>query len=280
MLLWLHFIGYIFTVLTAQASADGHFLQPWTASRGRRPKDYSDNINYVVGTQVITQWTADFSNASIDLVQDNHPGSYNKTTWSWKVTYAGLDPTFNNIFYLSVISADGSESFTSHYFNISRAESKSLATAVATSSVSLPSTTPGSQAPPTSQSPPPPPATITVTPPKDGGSTPPSTIAGVVVGTVVGTLFLAGAAWWAWTKSKKKRDDEKMPSVQQPAPPTSSIQPEPQEVDRNQIYELPKTDRERMFELQETGRSRMFELQETGRSRIFELDGSGRAART
>ncbi|KAL8812597.1 MAG: hypothetical protein Q9223_007249, partial [Gallowayella weberi] len=205
--------------------------------------------------------------------------SYNKTTWGWKVTYAGLDPTFNNVFYLSVTSADGSESFTSHYFNISSAESKSLSTAAATSSVSLSPTTPAPQASQTSQSPLPPPATVTVTPPKDKGSTPPSTLAGVVIGTVVGTLLLAGAAWWAWTKSKKKRNDEKMPGVQQPAPPAFSIPPEPQEVDRNQIYELPKTERERIVELQETGRSRMFELQETERSRMFELEASGRAVR-
>lgn len=71
MLLYLYLTAYVFTVLTAQVMADGRFLQPWTA--GRR-KDYSDNVNYAVGVQIITQWTADFSNAAIDLVQDNHPG--------------------------------------------------------------------------------------------------------------------------------------------------------------------------------------------------------------
>lgn len=71
MLLYLSLGAFIFTILTAQVTADGRFLQPWTA--GRR-KDYADNVNYAVGVQIITQWTADFSNAAIDLVQDNHPG--------------------------------------------------------------------------------------------------------------------------------------------------------------------------------------------------------------
>lgn len=62
----------VFTVLIAQVTAAGRFLQPWTAGRN---KDYSDNLNYAVGVQIITQWTADFSDATIDLVQDNRPGS-------------------------------------------------------------------------------------------------------------------------------------------------------------------------------------------------------------
>ena len=73
MLIPLYHTVCVFTVLIAQATAAGRFLQPWTAGRN---KDYSDNLNYAVGVQIITQWTADFSDATIDLVQDNRPGSY------------------------------------------------------------------------------------------------------------------------------------------------------------------------------------------------------------
>lgn len=38
------------------------------------PKDYSDNINYAVGVRIITEWVADFTNATIVLNQDNNPG--------------------------------------------------------------------------------------------------------------------------------------------------------------------------------------------------------------
>ncbi|KAL8684004.1 MAG: hypothetical protein Q9186_000034 [Xanthomendoza sp. 1 TL-2023] len=196
-------------------------------------------------------------------------GSYNRTIWSWKVTYAGLSPTFNNVFYLSVISADGSDSFTSRYFNISDAESTSPATAAATSSASPSSTTPAAQAVPTSQSPPLPPATVTSKSLRSTDSTPINTIVAVAFGAVAGTLLLAGAAWWAWTKTKKKRNNEKTPGAQQPAPSYYSAQPISQEVDSNQVHELSRTERTQMYELQETERRRM-----------FELEGSGREART
>ncbi|CAL8579602.1 hypothetical protein XPA_005339 [Xanthoria parietina] len=215
----------VFTVLIAQVTAAGRFLQPWTAGRN---KDYSDNLNYAVGVQIITQWTADFSDATIDLVQDNRPGdaqggpsanlerSYNQKTLGWKVTYAGLDPTFNNVFYLSVTSADGSDSLTSHYFNISKPESTSAAAAATTTTSSVP---PPSS--PTSQSPPSP-ATITVAPPNNNNnnnnnddSLPAGTIAGVAIGSVLGTLLLVGAAWWLW----KRRADAIKSGAQQPMPP-------------------------------------------------------------
>lgn len=61
---------YIFAALTATVKA-GEFLQPWTY--GSR-KDYSDNVNYAVGVKIITEWEADFSNATVTLNQDNNPG--------------------------------------------------------------------------------------------------------------------------------------------------------------------------------------------------------------
>lgn len=61
---------YVFAVLTATVKA-GEFLQPWTFGSN---KDYSDNVNYAVGVKIITEWDADFSNATIALWQDNKPG--------------------------------------------------------------------------------------------------------------------------------------------------------------------------------------------------------------
>ncbi|KAL8855787.1 MAG: hypothetical protein Q9178_007605 [Gyalolechia marmorata] len=191
--------------------------------------------------------------------------SYEETTWNWKVTYAGLDPTFNNVFYLAVISEDGSDSFTSHYFNISSESTATSATAAATSSSPLSSASPSST---TSQSPPPPPATVTVAAPNtNNGGTPTGTIAGVV-GALVGTLLLVGGAWWAW-KTKKKGNNGNTARAQQPVPPNFEppfhTEPRPYEVDGNQTYEMHETERGRMFELQETERRRMCELEGSGR---------------
>lgn len=60
----------IFAILTATVKA-GEFLQPWTAGS---TKDYSNNINYAVGVHILTEWDADFTNATIALNQDNKPG--------------------------------------------------------------------------------------------------------------------------------------------------------------------------------------------------------------
>lgn len=52
----------------------GEFLQPWTAQTTGPPKDYSENKNYAVGVNIIVEWVADFTNATITLWQDNKPG--------------------------------------------------------------------------------------------------------------------------------------------------------------------------------------------------------------
>ena len=54
-------------------SAD-EFLQPWTAQTSGPPKDYSQNIDYGVGVNIIVEWVADYTNATISLTQDNKPG--------------------------------------------------------------------------------------------------------------------------------------------------------------------------------------------------------------
>ena len=69
-MLCLVFTGYILAVLTAAVKA-GEFLQPWAPGP---VKVYSDNINYAVGVFIQIEWDADFTNATIVLTQDNHPG--------------------------------------------------------------------------------------------------------------------------------------------------------------------------------------------------------------
>ena len=69
-MLHLVFTGYILAILTAVVKA-GEFLQPWTAGL---EKDYSNNIKYAVGVSIQAAWEADFTNATIVLTQDNHPG--------------------------------------------------------------------------------------------------------------------------------------------------------------------------------------------------------------
>ena len=72
-MLRLVFTGHILAILTATVQA-GEFLQPWTAATAGPPKDYSKNIEYAVGVSIKIEWVADFTNATIVLTQDNHPG--------------------------------------------------------------------------------------------------------------------------------------------------------------------------------------------------------------
>ena len=60
----------VLIILTATVQA-GEFLQPWTAGLN---KDYSHNIDYAIGTSIITGWKADFTNATITLWQDGQTG--------------------------------------------------------------------------------------------------------------------------------------------------------------------------------------------------------------
>ncbi|KAK0509988.1 hypothetical protein JMJ35_007382 [Cladonia borealis] len=115
--------GHILAILTATVKAYGtdEFLQPWTFAGPA--KDYSDNLYFGVGVFIQTAWVASFTNATIALTQDNNPGdarggpsvtleeSYNKTTWGWTVSYEGMDPAYNNVFYFAVMQANGTDGF-------------------------------------------------------------------------------------------------------------------------------------------------------------------------
>ena len=54
-----------------QVAAQNSFLQPWTAGPN---KDYSQNIAYNTGENVIIAWEVSVTNATLSLLQDNHPG--------------------------------------------------------------------------------------------------------------------------------------------------------------------------------------------------------------
>lgn len=60
----------VFIILITTVKA-GDFLRPFTAGS---TKDYSENRNYAVGVRIITEWVADFDNATITLNHDNNPG--------------------------------------------------------------------------------------------------------------------------------------------------------------------------------------------------------------
>ncbi|KAL9014150.1 MAG: hypothetical protein Q9173_001206 [Seirophora scorigena] len=242
----------ILAILTTTVTA-GDFLQPFTSGS---TKDYSDNINYAVGVSILTEWVADFTNATISLNQDNKPGDaqggpsvlleegYDQKTWPWTISYAGMDPAYNNVFYFSVSQADGSYSFFSHYFNISERSSTtttSSATAARSTASRASLSMTSASTMPTSSELTPSPATVTVAPPSDGG-TAIRTIAGMVVGMIVGSLLSVGGAWWAW-KVKKRRDppasSAQPPSNVAPGQPYSDWEPlKPYEADGNQVHEL------------------------------------------
>ena len=69
-MLRLGLVAHILAILMATVQA-GEFLQPWTQGPN---KNYSNNVNYAVGVNLITEWIADFGNATITLNQDNNPG--------------------------------------------------------------------------------------------------------------------------------------------------------------------------------------------------------------
>ncbi len=179
------------------------------------------------------------------------------------MSYEGMDPSYNNVFYFSVAQANGNDAFTGHYFNISAASTKSTSSATATRSTAshtslstassintASSTTPASAGLITPQSTSP--ATITVAPSNDGG-TPVGTIAGIVVGIVVGSLLLVGCAWWAW-KVKKRRNtaSRAQPPNVVPGQPYFYEEQKPYEADGHQTYELHESAGGPIYELHES----------------------------
>jgi len=183
------------------------------------------------------------------------------TSWGWDVSYEGLDPSLNNVYYLSLDSrGNGGNIATSHYFNISDtgtdtptlSKSNTIPAATQSSSPipSAPSTVSTSPPALTSTAPP----TMTVTQESNGnGAIKAGTVTGIAVGVVLGALLLVGGAgWWAW-RFKKRRDTAaalEAGSGGQHWP--SDAKSSAQETDGNPIHEVPDSSGRRVFELSTT----------------------------
>ncbi|KAI8949215.1 hypothetical protein F4801DRAFT_409192 [Xylaria longipes] len=99
----------------------GYFITPPTPGPN---KDYNDNSVYEIGQAVTLSWVDGFSSGTLALVQDNKPGDQTGgpsrniientdiSDYDWVVSYFGLDPRVNNVFYLSF--NDGTQGFLSH----------------------------------------------------------------------------------------------------------------------------------------------------------------------
>ncbi|KAH8646465.1 hypothetical protein BGZ60DRAFT_438223 [Tricladium varicosporioides] len=261
----------IFQTLILPVAAKNYFLQPWAAGPN---KDYSQNDNYNIGVRILLAWSASITNATMSLSQDNFPGDgaggpsvtletgISGTTWAWTVTYAGLDPNYHNVYYFS-LDGNSFDGFTSHYFYIGKAETKTSVSSRPSATVSPPqslssqtftsSTVQAST--PTSTTTLPPTTTVTrEATSKDSVQT--GTVVGIAVGVVAGALSLIGALWWAW-KYKKRQDTAAASSVQAMVPNDCGQQREPlatkpQEADGNQIQEISGFDEQRFFEVDNT----------------------------
>jgi hypothetical protein len=115
----------------------------------------------------------------------------------WEVTYGGLNPSFNNVYYLFIGNA-GDDGAISHYFNISGAPLSASSSVTSTPTPSISSTSTLSTTVTTTS----PPATVTVT--SKGSSLSSGDIAGVVVGCVVGVALVLGTLWWFWRARKQR----------------------------------------------------------------------------
>jgi hypothetical protein len=130
----------------------------------------------------------------------------------WEVTYGGLNPSFNNVYYLFIGNA-GDDGAISHYFNISGAPLSASSSVTSTPTPSISSTSTLSTTVTTTS----PPATVTVT--SKGSSLSSGDIAGVVVGCVVGVALVLGTLWWSWRARKQRvqADDANSSAVTQQA---------------------------------------------------------------
>ncbi|KAI1734953.1 hypothetical protein F4680DRAFT_316744 [Xylaria scruposa] len=194
------------------SSVADQFIAPPTPGPN---KDYSANNVYKVGETVTLSWVKSFSRGTLTLSQDNKPGdqtggpsrniieNVDVVEYEWAVSYFGLDPKVNNVFYLGF--GDGSQGFSSHYFNItsdansdSTSISPSVFTTTATSifTSSLSTTTTGTST-----------STLTTdTKSPSNESLTAGGIAGITVGVTLGTILVAaGLGFLVWHMRNKRK---------------------------------------------------------------------------
>lgn len=56
------------------------FLQPWNQGPN---KDYSENQQYTIGSNIILSWSIDFDDPDLQLWQDNLPGDAQGGPWKY-----------------------------------------------------------------------------------------------------------------------------------------------------------------------------------------------------
>ncbi|KAK8123584.1 hypothetical protein PG999_003502 [Apiospora kogelbergensis] len=216
MIYW-HGVITVLLITTAQA---GDVLSPWHAGPD---KEYLDNRLLSIGISITFKWelSKGESRYKLFLFQDNHAGetvagpyatidtSIKDAIYTWTVTYANLDPKFNNVYYL-LVSNEVDEA-TTHYFNITdkKTPKESFTSTIITP---LPSTSsalaPNSPSALTT-------ATVWQTAVATAGagtSDKPlatSSMVGIIVGVVAALLLSFAGTWWAlraWKKKQRGRD--------------------------------------------------------------------------
>ncbi|KAF5709801.1 hypothetical protein FGLOB1_5787 [Fusarium globosum] len=184
------------------------FLQPWNPGPN---KDYSENQQYTIGSNIILSWSIDFEDPDLQLWQDNLPGdaqggpwtyikkSLNVSVYDWVVSYKGLNPSRNPVFYFQLQNGDSTA--VSHYFNISDRVADDPDQLDRTSSSLVYSTT----EPPFSstQSRSVPEATDTQEIQTTASHLPGGSIAGIVLGALAVAVMLLGGLWWYWRQKSE-----------------------------------------------------------------------------
>ncbi|KAI0539194.1 hypothetical protein GGR58DRAFT_259086 [Xylaria digitata] len=169
-------------------------------------KYYSSNTLYQIGKVVTLSWVKNFSNGTLTLIQDSWSGDQagglsrnilentDISEYAWVVSYMGLDPTVQNVYYLN-FNGDG-QGFGSHYFNITGRENDF---SVSTPSPSPTSTSTGSS------------STLSFVLPTDTASSSSAAplsageIAGIAVGVTLGTIVVAGVLGFFGWRFRKGR---------------------------------------------------------------------------
>ncbi|KAF5531588.1 hypothetical protein FMEXI_12893 [Fusarium mexicanum] len=181
------------------------FLRPWNQGPN---KDYSKNQQYTIGSNIILSWSIDFDGPDLQLWQDNLPGddqggpwtlieeSLNVSVYDWVVSYEGLDPSRNPVFYFQLQNGDSTA--ISHYFNISDRAADDPDRLHRTSSVPIYSTTKPLSSSTQSRTALEATATQEVQAAASGLSA--GSIAGIVLGALGVAILFIGGLWWCWRR--------------------------------------------------------------------------------
>ncbi|KAF2966282.1 hypothetical protein GQX73_g7297 [Xylaria multiplex] len=178
-------------------------------------KDYSSNALYQIGQVVTLSWVKNFSTGTLTFNQDNRTGDQTSgpsrnilentsiSEYEWIVSYMGLGPTAQNVYYLSFNG--GGQAFGSHYFNITGHENDApVSTASPTPASTTSITSTGSS------------STLSFVLPTDresSSATPLAAgeIAGIAVGVTLGVIIVAGVlGFFGWRFRKRRAVQESL----------------------------------------------------------------------